>query len=239
MYDRLYRVLYVLSVLLLIQLASAAQTPTAEELLDKWARAIGGRERIARVKATHQRAVLEMNSMKGVAESWITVDGKERDELTMGNFRQVTVFDGSRGWIRDSKGDVRELSATEVNERLAGAYMNSFSQFFPNRRAGKVEFAGEEDGAYILRLVPEGGQPVLVFLDKTTGLPVKQQRSMGDRTFTFFFTGWLDVDGMKVPSGGRYSNGEPSGDFAIRVETVEVNPELTTGLFTQPSGSGL
>jgi len=154
-----------------------------------------------------------------------------------GALHQETVFDGHSAWVLDSSGEVHELSDGILEGVISGAYEASASFLFPNRLAGHVDTMGQDVGqnAYIVRLKPEGGLPVTVFLDKETFLPTHEMVSVPTGTRTTTFSGWREFAGIKWPSEFRQSSGDPNLDLVVSVEQVGINCPLTPEVFERPA----
>lgn len=57
-------------VLLVAVLACSGATLTREEVLDRWAVALGGRENLEKVRAIHLQGSVETGGMKGTFDRW-------------------------------------------------------------------------------------------------------------------------------------------------------------------------
>lgn len=216
-----------------------AETMTAQKALDLWASAIGGKEKLAQVNNVYSRGTAETGGLKGPVEDWITSSGKHRSHVQFGNvFSNLTVFDASqgKGWILDQNGKVRALEGTEIQDEITADYLATSSFLFPSRMPGVVEFAGEDESGKLLKLKlkPEGGREVTMYLDKTTGLPVRQEQPQQERTQTTTFSDWRDVDGLKLAFQFRQSTGDPKYDAVITLEEVKTNVSLEDALFAKP-----
>lgn len=225
-----------------VQLAFPAEssTPTAADVLKSWEKATGGIEALGQIQSSYILLSVETSGLKGKAESWATIDGRHRDVTDFGDvYRELSVVDGRSGkaWSKDTNGKVRELAGTDLEPMITSAYMDSYSHFFPDRLPGKVALAGEdsESNSYMLRLEPEGGRAVVVYIDKKTGLPSMQKEQQGERTSTVFFSQWQEVNGIRIPFHIRQSTGDPKYDVMIQVEEAKFNVPLAQNLFDVPT----
>lgn len=218
-----------------------SQAPvSAETVLDRWASALGGRERLRSVRTTYTRAVVETGGLKGTVETWSDSTGRHKEVSDFGSvLRETTVFDGTRGWERNTNGRVRELAGSDLEQQVTEAYLASFSQFFPDRRRGTVEYAGDEAGAWILRVKPEGGRAITCYIDQKTGLPLKETRAINERTQTTSFSGWRDAEGIKFPGAIRQTvGGDPKYDVIATFTETRINAPLDSAMFEKPRSSG-
>src|SRR5687767_3334736 len=89
--------------------SAAAQGMKVDTVLDRTAQALGGRERLARVKNVYSRFTLEAAALKGHGEGWITMNGRSRSTYDLAGVDSgLSVFDGTTAWAQDANGTVRE-----------------------------------------------------------------------------------------------------------------------------------
>ena len=213
---------------------------TKEQVLDRWAAALGGREKLESVRTMHTTGLVETGGLKGTFERWSTSRGESRMALDMsGALRQVNIFDGREGWVLDTSGSVHDLSSGNLRSAVSGAYESTHSYFFSARRPGKVVYAGPDagsQGAYVIRLEPEGGNPVTVYLDPKTFLPVREETAgpLGNKRTTTI-SDWREIAGIKFAARTVQSTGDPKFDIAVTIEHVEINVDLAAGLFAKPA----
>src|SRR5438874_8136984 len=82
-----------------------------DDLIDRWATAAGGRDKVAAIKAIYREANLEFGPYKGTLKVWHTADGKYRKEEKIGDLATVEIFDGAKGSIQESNGAAREMTS--------------------------------------------------------------------------------------------------------------------------------
>src|SRR5256885_1343458 len=64
----------------IIALIFAATALAADNPVDRWAHAVGGKDKIAAVKAIYREGTLEFGGMEGSIKVWHTADGRYRKE---------------------------------------------------------------------------------------------------------------------------------------------------------------
>ena len=69
--------------------------------IDHWATAVGGRDKVAAIKAVYREPSLEFGAYKGTLKVWHTADGKYRKEEKIGDLSTVEIFDGTKGTIKE------------------------------------------------------------------------------------------------------------------------------------------
>src|SRR5256885_12301729 len=149
--------------------------------IDRWTTAVGGRDKVAAIKAVYREAGLEFGAYKGTLKVWHTADGKYRKEEKIGELSTVEIFDGTKRTIKEGDAPAREMTSAEVEISKAKRFANAnamFFAFFPERRHGTV--ATDPDGSIVLK--PEGGVEWRVTLDSRSSLPKTMVHKENDRT---------------------------------------------------------
>jgi predicted aspartyl protease len=207
---------------------------TAKQLINRWSKALGGLDRLQRVKTVYMSNATETGNVTGTVEKW-TSSGGYREHNNLGGVHDtVKVFDGvqKKAWLRDQNGSVHELAGVDLEDEVTSAYLASFSYLIPGRMPGAVEYVGQDKERKhdLLKVSPEHGRAVTFYLEKNTGLPARQQRRVGDETVTTYFSDWRLVDGLRLPFQQRESTGDPKYDVTWKLQQVRVDapfPELT------------
>jgi len=215
----------------------AAPAPTATNLLERWRDALGGAQALKSIESVYSRSRVEAGGMTGVAESWATATGQTREVFDLGGvYKTVTVYDIDTGWTLDHNGKVQPLQGVSLAAQITNVYLSSYSHLLSGRRSGTVEHIGEDDTGenYKLKIMPDRGQPVTVYLDKTTFLPSRYDFPADDRMQSSYVSDWREIDGVKFPFHSRQTTGDPRYDVLIDVQEIKLNAPLTGKEFSQP-----
>ena len=199
------------------------------DLIERWANAVGGRDKVAAIKSIYREATLEFGAYKGTLKVWHTADGKYRKEEQIGDLSSIETFDGAKGTIKEGNAPPREMTSAELEISRAKRFANAnamFFAFFPERRHGTVAI---ETGDTIV-LKPEGGVEWRVALDPQTSLPKTMVHKEGDRTITVTFDSYETVDGMKFEKEIHRTAGGPNS-AVIRFTKTVINPAIEPSLF--------
>ena|ERR1043166_2996905 len=217
-------------IIVLIALIAAANVLAGDDLIDRWATAAGGRDKVAAIKALYREADLQFGAYTGTIKVWHTADGKYRKEEKVGEQSTVEIFDGSKGTVKEGAGPAREMTSAELEISRAKRFANAnamFFAFFPERRHGTI--STEADGTIVLK--PEGGVEWRISLDPQTSLPKTMVHKEGDRTITVTFASYETVDGIKFEKEIHRSAGGPGGAVIHFTRTV-INPPTDATLFS-------
>jgi hypothetical protein len=230
-------------------LASTIRLIAVDGAIDRWANAVGGRGRIAAVKAVYREATVTVAAFQGVLKVWHTADGKYRKEERVATFSTIETFDGNEGMVSQGDGPARVMRGVELEQLKSRRFANSnamFFVFFPERHSGTRMIEGPE--TIVFR--PAGGVDWRVTLDPATSLPATMVHQepiaaaaappsvQGQRTVTVVFAGYETVDGIAFEKEIHRSNGDPRWDAVIHFTKTVINPDIDPSLFTLRSPPG-
>jgi predicted aspartyl protease len=212
---------------------------TKEQVLGHWAAALGGRDKLEKLRTIHTQGSIETGGLKGTYERWSTWRGEFRMIIDLSSaIHLVTVFDGKQGWSMDASGSVHDLASGNLRSAVSSAYEASESFIFAGRLPGEVIFTGQDavQSAYVVRLEPAGGNPVTVFLDEKTFLP-KREETIGPlgNNRSIGIARWREIAGIQIPAHVIQSTGDSKFDVTTTVEQVDVNPPLAADQFSKPA----
>ena len=221
-----------------VELAPAR--PSQDEILDRWAAALGGRPRLAALRSVHLIARLEIGGREGRFETWYTAHGERHDVTEIpGLFRQEIIFDGIRGWVREASGKVRPLNEAELEDQITSVFQATYAWLLPGRFPIDVVVSkvSPDQAAWVLAIHPRHGTPYAVFLDRETFLPLRLEQHSPDRTTVQTLSSWREVAGIRFPWHARQSSGDPKLDLDFAVQRIEFDAALDPQLFTEPRGA--
>jgi len=200
----------------------------SDDPLDRWANAIGGREKIKNIKSIYREGTIQYGGDEGTIKIWHTADGKYRKEEQLGTYSSIEVFDGVNGTVKIGDGPARSMAGPELEQARSKRYSNSNAMFFvfASDRHGELS---ARDNTIVFK--PEGGIEWRVLLDPQTSLPKSMVHQEGERTITVTFDSYEIVDGIKLEKEFHRSAGGPAG-AVIRFTKTVVNPTINASLFS-------
>jgi predicted aspartyl protease len=205
----------------------------AAALLDAWATAVGGRDRVARIDAVAMSGALEAGGLTGSFTTWETARGERRHEESLSAIGStVEVFDGARAWRVDLNRNVRALDGVDLEDQIALAYLGANAPVVLARRPGRVSRDGDR-----LRLEPEGGRALTVAFDPATHLPATIERRAAEKTQVTSLSDWREVGGVSFPFTIRIDDGDPRDARTFHVDSVGIDRAVPAGAFARPADS--
>jgi len=213
--------------------------PPAEQLLDKYLRAVGGAEALEKVTSRWQRGTLTaFGGQHFPCEVYSKAPGKRVSVMHLPNGDSLTAFDGQKGWL-SVPGGVHMMTAAEN----AAAHIDA-DLYFPARlktlyEKFRVE-AGEKVGGqetYLLVGQNEGQPPLHLYFDRDSGLLVRLLRyaetPLGRNPTQIDYADYREANGLRIPF--RWTLARPGNQFTIQIEQVEQNVPIDDAKFVPPS----
>jgi Protein of unknown function (DUF620) len=223
--------------------ASDQPLPKAEDILDKFVGATGGKANYEKIHNEKSTGTFEFvgKGIKGIVTSWRAEPNKS---LTTVELQGVgTIQEGSDGqtaWESSSLQGPRIKQGEERAFALRDATLRA--PLYWRKLYKHVETVGQEtiDGqpCYKVVLTPEEGKPETQYYDKTTGLMVKMTvtvtRPEGDIATETIFSDYKDEDGLRQPHKVREIAMDQ--EFMVTVDHVDYNVDIPANQFDLPAG---
>jgi hypothetical protein len=207
---------------------AAKKLPSAEDILERYRKAIGGKEAFRKIRSQH--AVGTMAAPAQQMEGKLNVYGARPNKLltvmTMKGAGDIsTGFDGKVAWMKTSltgpmllEGKMREQIATEADFDRP---LHDPKDFKSMKVVGTEEFNGEE--CYKMQLVHRTGSDSIEFFSVKTGLQrgsiSKQETPFGAVAATTFITDYKQFGDLFLPSRMSLK--------AAGIETITTFEEMT------------
>lgn len=213
-----------------------AQTPTVQQLYDKFATAVGGRDAWKSVQGRTEKGTTELTfaGVSGSYERHSALPNKLRMIIDLGVARIDQGFDGEQGWADMGQGLQRMSPEQEKNmaePSANGAHFLDHARFAKAEVVGKEVFEGTE--SYRLNVVTKAGIEIAEFFDVTTGLKVGTiaKTPVGDQKTVF--KEYKEFEGKKIAT--KWTQATPNGDIVYNIQTVTFGiPDAS--LFKSPGG---
>ncbi|MCI0660472.1 MAG: hypothetical protein L0220_05305 [Acidobacteria bacterium] len=222
---------------------STEALPSVDEILEKYIKAVGGKQAIEKITTRAVKGTFEIEAMNVTAdfENYLKAPNKTAMILTIPNFGTFTnIFDGTNGWkVNPMEGGLRELSGRELSEMKRDSDFHSelnFKKNFPKMSVKGKEKAGSYD-AYVIDAIPPEGPAEKLYFDVVTGLLVRQdgerESSQGATQAETYFDDYKAVDGVKVAHSIK--SVMPMMTFVIKFTEVKQNAPIDDAKFNKPS----
>lgn len=183
--------------------------PTAEEILNRFGKEIGGVDTFAEKKSQHAKGAVEMpgQNISGKMEIFATRPNKMIIKMDMAGVGQITTgFDGKVGWMSSPLTGPMLLPEKSVEQMAAQAdfdhALHRPEDYKSMEVLGVEEFAGEP--CYKLKLVHRTGFETTEYFSKKSGLQKgfesNQESPFGPVNVTTVVAEYKKFDGILMPS---------------------------------------
>jgi len=220
----------------------AAALPTTEEVLDKYVKALGGKEACLKLNTRIVKGtfLIEAMNASGSVEAFTKAPNKNATIITIEGFGTInSVFDGSKGWSNDPFTGFRELTGAELaaTKRESDFYpMLNFTKNFAKLVVKGSEKVGSSE-TYVLEATPAEGGPEKFYFDVKTGLLIRhdaeRESPQGKMAFERYYEDYKPVDGVNFP----HTLKQVTPMFAVTTKFTEVktNTEIEESKFNKPA----
>jgi hypothetical protein len=225
--------------------ARAAATPTVDDILDKYIKAVGGKEAIEKITTRTMKGTFDIEAMgvTGAAvEMLAKAPNKSAMKIDVPNFGVVNrIFNGANGWSSDPMSGLRELSGVELAQMKRGADFHAELNY--KKHYAKMEVKSKEKvGAYetyVVEATPTEGTPEKLYFDVNTGLLVRtdgeSEGPQGKVPIETYMDDYKVVDGVKIPHTVKQVN--PMMTWVMKFTDVKNNVDIDEAKFGKPSGN--
>jgi outer membrane lipoprotein-sorting protein len=235
---------------LVLMWGRGASAQTADEIIEKYLTAIGGRPALEKLTSRSATGTMTLSTpggdVSGPIETVNQRPNKSRTLITLDlsslGAGQLVIdqrFDGTSGYALDSMRGNRDITGGQLESMKNGMFPTPFLNY--KERGATVELGGKEkagDGeAYVLIFKPKTGSASRHFIDAATYLPVKLIMTLdlpevGEVEQTTEFSDYREVDGVKVPF--KLKGSSAVQNFTVTVTKVEHNKTIDGTLFSKP-----
>jgi hypothetical protein len=230
-------------------LGAEANTPTADELVQKNIEARGGLDKLHSIKSLRMTGTMSLGNEAAAPTILEFVrPSKVRWEFTVDRQTAIQAYDGKTGWvILPFSGDTEphEMSAEDrkgiaLQADIDGPLVDA------EKKGNKIALIGRQkpDGrdAWKLKITTSEGEERFVFLDAKTYLQflTVTERTVDGRKMEVVnrIGDYRDVDGVKLPhSFEAGAEGVPESQV-LHFDKIEVNVPIEDSRFAMPSKKG-
>jgi zinc protease len=222
--------------------ATTAATPTADQVLDHYVKAIGGRAAWTKLNSRVSKGTIEipsMNNLSGSVEIHEKAPNSMLAVITLAGAVFEQGFDGTTAWSDDPQNGLRILSGAELDDarREADFYHPlDLQKLYASMTVTGTEKINDRD-AYVVEASMGAGDPDKMYFDTENWLLVRainhRNTPDGVKAFTAEVGDYKDVDGVKLPFTVHQSSAESA--FTIHFTEIQHNVKLADSQFAKPT----
>jgi hypothetical protein len=230
----------------LVLLANSAAAQTADEIVAKFIKTVGGEEKIQAVK-TLRRTGKYIGG--GGFEAVVIQENKRgkmvREEFLLQGMTGITAYDGNTGWKIEpwqGKKDAEPLGEEEMKSVLEDSDFDG-PLFHYQQKGNKVELAGmdqvEGTDTIKLKLTRPNGDVYYYYLDTDYYVPIKIDTKRvvrgAEREYETLLGDYKEVAGWYLPHSFETNVKGSQNKQQIIYNKIEANVPIDDGRFRMPS----
>lgn len=217
---------------------SSKSLPTIDQVLEKYIRAIGGREANEKIKTRIATGVWD-NVTRGVRfpiEIYSKAPDKRVEILDASENRGFTGrgSDGTNGWSMNmTETGLRQLEGAEfaMIQRESDFYRALRLDRLYKRLSVTAKENIEDRDVFVVQAIPETGSPEKLYFDSASGLLFRRDVVYGKTPVHHYFEDYKDIDGIKLPFTLR---SEGPIKLVIRLNEIKHNVAIDDTKFKSP-----
>lgn len=242
--------LVVLTVPVTAQTAASAQTTaapkSAEEIINKYIKTVGGAEKIHAVKTLRRSGKFTGG---GGFEAAIVEENKRgnmvRQEFSLQGMTQINAYDGKQGWKIEpwqGKKDVEPLGEEEMKQIVEDADFDGPLVNY-QQKGNKIEFTGMEPvegtDAYKLKVILANGDVRYYYMDTDYFVPIKIDLKRmirgAEREYETTLGDYKEVAGWYLPHSFETGTKGSPNKQKVTYEKIEANIPIDDSRFSVPA----
>jgi len=217
----------------------SASGPPADELFEKYLKAIGGAGAVEKISSRVMKGTITFGDRNIPIDIYAKEPDKRISITHTPDGDSITAFDGHEGWLGAAKRPVREMHGPDIDAAAMDADLH-----FPahlKEMFTKTEVRGTEkiDDSETVVVVGqrEGKPPLRLYFDEKSGLLVRLVRfgetPLGRLPTQIDYADYREAGGVKIPY--RWTLARPGGRFTIQVSEVMENVPVDDAKFQKPA----
>ncbi|PIQ07631.1 MAG: peptidase M16 [Ignavibacteriales bacterium CG18_big_fil_WC_8_21_14_2_50_31_20] len=213
----------------------AEEGVTAKSIIENYISAIGGREKVEKIKDKTTLITSKVQGMEIKLEIFNKAPNKYLQTMDAGMMKQKSVYDGVVGKVA-AMGKEQILEGDYLENMKMEATLNLFLNYSAAGINAKLAGTDKVDGedVYIVNLTLPNKDVWTHYYSKTSGLLVKESKSLklpqGVMTQSSLYNDYKEVDGIKFPFKITQSVGPQS--MELEVTSLKTNTGLEDSLFS-------
>jgi hypothetical protein len=222
-------------------ISSAVAAQSADKIIKRAAKAMGGEKALRRITSWQARGRLirQSDGATGQFEAATMSPDLYFLGIEIGGFEASAGFNGKSGWRRDSRQGLRTLTGSESADFRAEAAYRNHRWLDYRKDKSKLAYAGQTTvsgkPAHALLLTTVRNVKIKMYFDAASGLLLKEELPAGDGVQSFEYADFRAINGVVEPFAVTISDGEER--FQIALDQIVHNQPLARARFNFPKFS--
>ncbi|HEV7426096.1 MAG TPA: hypothetical protein VGQ46_06980 [Thermoanaerobaculia bacterium] len=230
-----------------VLLTVSAFGQTADELLDKNLKAMGGKDKLKAIQSMRMTGKMKMGPMEAPITIVKARPSEMRVDFTIQGMTGTSAYDGSTGWnlmpFMGNK-DPQKMTEEQLKDMRVEADFDG-STFDYKAKGNKVEYVGKVDTegtpTYKLHVTTKEGKESNIYLDAESYLVIRTEATRNvqgqDLEMETSIGDYKTVDGLTMPYSmeSHVKGKEAAGGQSITIEKIEIDPKVDAAMFKMPA----
>lgn len=221
--------------------SSTAKLPSAKEIVDKYVKAIGGRDALLKHKSRYQTGTIELSPMgvKGTVETFSRSDNRSLTKVSLDGIGDILDgYDGTTAWTSNPVQGNRVKAGPELEQSKRQSNFGrevNLEKIYTSLTVKNLEKVGDRE-AYVVVASTTGLPDDILYFDTETGLMLRSDSVVlapeGQQATTTFYEDYREVNGIK--SAFKVRAKTPAFEILTVVSEVKYDVAIEDSKFVQP-----
>ncbi|HXA17646.1 MAG TPA: hypothetical protein VN380_11680 [Thermoanaerobaculia bacterium] len=230
-------------------LAVSAFGQTADEILEKNLKAMGGKDKIKALQSMRITGTMKMGPMEAPFTMTKMRPSNSRMDFTIQGMTGTQAYDGTTGWSLIPFGgnkDPQKMTEEQVKDVRVDADFDG-PTFDYKAKGNKVEYVGKEDvegtPTYKLHVTTKDGKESNDYFDAETYLMIRSEgvRNVQGQELEVVTTygDYKTVEGITIAHSmeNHVKGKESMGGQALNITKIDLNPKIDKAIFAMPAAA--
>jgi hypothetical protein len=216
--------------------------PTADQIIEKYVQAVGGKAAIEKINSQVAKGTLEIPAagLTGSVEIYKKGPNKLVTIASIAGLGEIKEgYDGTTAWSANPMTGLRDKAGVELANAKLEAELHrdiKLKQLYPTMVVKGKDKVGDKD-VYIVEATPKEGSVEKWYFDAQTGLLLRtdstQESPEGSVPVEVYIDEYKEFDGVKMPVSTRIST--PTYVITVKTPDVKNNVPVEDAKFTKPA----
>jgi photosynthetic reaction center cytochrome c subunit len=221
--------------------ANTTGLPSADEILQRYLRALGSADAAANISTRIQKGALIVGAKHFPVEILSKAPAKRVTTVHFPGGDSITAINGDKGWMSTSSHGVHDMGPSELDGATIDAelfFPTTIRQLFKQSRVQQQEQINGHSAYHVVGM-RDNWPSVDLYFDQESGLLVRMlryvQTPLGRNPLQIDYSDYREEVGVKTPY--RWTVAGPNTRFTIQIEQSQPGVPITDDKFAKPAST--
>jgi len=221
--------------------SNPVKLPTAKDIVEKYVKAIGGRDALLKHKSRYQTGTIELSPMgvKGTVESFSRSDNRSLTKVSLDGIGDILDgYDGTSAWTSNPVQGNRVKAGKELEQSKRQSNFGreaNIDKIYTSLTVKNVEKVGDREAYVVVASTTDLPDDILYF-DTETGLMLRSDSIIlapeGQQATNSFYEDYREVNGIKTAFKVRAKT--PAFEILTVINEIKYDVVIEDSKFVQP-----